>query len=305
MKILLLDVDSTIPNLALMKISAYHKEENDEVYLENFYMNPSKVYISCIFAKNRPKAMGMAKFWESFGVPVEIGGYGIDDRKLPDEIEHIMPDYKLYNCDYSMGFTTRGCIRRCPFCIVPQVEGPFREHAPIKEFLHPKHRKLILLDNNFLASTLWEEKLLLIMQKRLLVNFNQGLDLRLIDQEKARWLKRIHAYTHTFQTPMYHFAWDLMQDEDKVIHGLETLLQVGIRPKEITVYLLVGYNTTFQEDLYRFETLRKLKVTPYVMLWNDRKDDKELLHFERWVNRHLYKKVPFEKYDPSIKEPRT
>jgi hypothetical protein len=126
--VLLVDVDSRIPNLALMKLSAWHKRQGYEVLL--FRCRGKQViprvearwtYISCVFSWNAPFAIKLAEILPN----AQIGGSGVGDTKLPNEIEHMMPDYELYGCDYSMGYTTRGCIRRCDFCLVWRVEGPF------------------------------------------------------------------------------------------------------------------------------------------------------------------------------------
>ena len=141
LNIALIGVDNTnFPNLALMKLSAYYKKQGCNVSFydkfKQFYYN--KVYASKVF-NFTPDFAG--------GAHVEKGGSGYDlYRKLPEDIEHTCPDYKLYNLDYSLGFTTRGCIRKCDFCIVPQKEGDLKAHADIKEFL--RHDKLVLMDNN-------------------------------------------------------------------------------------------------------------------------------------------------------------
>ena len=124
MNVLLIDADSTIPNLALMKISAYHKSRGDNVGFN--VINPDKVYCSIIFKKNRHIADGLRYFYPD--ADIDIGGSGYDLKKvLPDEIECMTPDYSLYPDNQSYyGFTTRGCIRHCPFCIVHDKEGRFR-----------------------------------------------------------------------------------------------------------------------------------------------------------------------------------
>ena len=295
MKVLLINVDSKIPNLPLMKLSAFHKENGDTVGTN--IVNPDKVSISCVFEKNKAKALGIAKL---FNCEVEVGGYGVNDKQLPYEIEHIMPDYSLYAIHYSIGFTSRGCPRKCPWCIVPNKEGPIREHAPISEFLHPKHRKLVLLDNNFLASPKWKEKLEFIIKKRLEVNFTQGLDIRLIDDEKAKWLRLVKFRTLTFRTEMLHFAFDTPEIESEVRRGVAILKKHGIRPHKLTFYFLCGFNTTHEEDMHRFKVIRELGANPYCMKYNDRRDDEWLNHFDRWVNTHppLYKVCSFEDYRP-------
>ena len=147
MKIGLFDIDSKIHNLALMKISSWHKSFGDHTELYNPLMNGNydKVYVSKIFTKLNKEEGYIPK--NSI-----VGGSGYDLKKiLPYDMEHFMPDYLLYNLDYSLGFTTRGCIRNCEFCIVRQKEGNIKEHAEVEEFKNPKSNVVVLLDNNFLA----------------------------------------------------------------------------------------------------------------------------------------------------------
>lgn len=310
MNILLLQIDGTMPNLALMKLSAYHKNRGDKVVLQNHLFNnpirPDKVYISCVFAQNAGDALGIAKM---FDCPVEVGGPGVDwNKELPEEIEHIKPDYDLYGIDYSMGFFSRGCFRNCPWCIVPKKEGNIHFHAPISEFWDPRHDKLILLDNNLLACAEWKEALEFIIVHKLKVNFNQGLDIRLIDNEEANWLNKIHAFTSTFKTPMFHFAFDHTNYENLLRQGVNILEKHGISAYRQTFYVLCGFDVEAEDytwdyflenDYYRFKVLRELGVHPYIMKYNDRKDIPILNAFDRWVNTHppLYKVCDFKDYD--------
>lgn len=303
MKVLLVDIDSKIANLALMKLSKYHKLRNDQVELRKVrkgslglpHPNPDKVYVSCVFSKNRTLALNIKKL---FSCPVEVGGYGVNDSKLQYEIEHTMPDYDLYGINYSLGFTSRGCIRNCGFCIVPKKEGYIKDHAPISEFLDPFHDRVVLLDNNFLASSKWKENLFFIRDHDLRVNFNQGLDIRLVNRDVARLLKTIRFSTFSFKSSRLHFAFDFPYLENEVRRGVKRLKEAGIPPSKLTFYFLTGFNTTHGEDMHRFEVLRELGTTPYCMKYNDRSDDRWLNHFDRWVNAppKLYKLVPFEEY---------
>jgi len=308
MKVLLVDVDSKIGNPPLMKIARKHKLEGDLVYLRQVrngsitfpYVEPDKVYVSCVFSQNKQVAL---KVSDSFSCEVEVGGYGVNDKQLPYEIEHLMPYYKLYGIDYSIGFSSRGCIRtscECPWCIVPKKEGAIRNHAPISEFLHPRHRKLVLLDNNFLASPRWNENLEFIVENRLQVNFNQGLDIRLVDDEKAKWLSLTNFRTFTFKTEMLHFAFDTPQIEDELRRGVAILKKHGVPPRKLTFYFLCGFNTTHEQDMHRFKIIRELGANPYCMKYNDRQSDPWLNHFDRWVNTHppLYKVCKFQDYKP-------
>lgn len=304
MKVLLIDIDSKMPNLALMKVSAYHRREGDEVGWA--WAKPDRVYISCIFSENLPNARGVAKFYPD--ADVRVGGPALGyPNYLPDEMEHSMPDYALYpDMDYSMGFSTRGCIRNCPFCVVPEIEGRFREHAPISEFHNPDFDKLMLFDNNFLASTRWKEKLDYIKDHDLKVSFNQGLDARLIDNEKASALAETQSYNSHFTSRKYYFAWDLIENEKSVLRGIQKMIDVGISPQRIMVYLLVGFNTSHEQDYHRFSRLRELDVEPFVMVYNNRRDDPWIRYFARWVNRPwFYKNFDFVDYDrlsPSLRK---
>jgi len=304
MKILLIQVDGTKPNLALMKISAYHKKKGDRVFLETpkrwvLGLNPDKVYISCVFSKNQGKAMGISKM---FNCEVELGGTGVDlEKTLPDDIEHVMPDYSLYNIRYGIGFTSRGCHRSCPWCIVPKKEGMIREHAPIDEFYIPQWKKLILYDNNFLASPKWAEKLHEISARKIKVSFNQGLDIRLVDQEVAKLLSKVRYFDDDFKKRRLYFSFDLPQIESQVLQGIEHLRKAEIKPRHLMFYVLVGFNTTFKEDYCRFELLDKLGIKPFIMVYNNRKDKPILRHFARWVNKRYCKVCKFDEYKPAKK----
>jgi len=304
MKVLLIQADGKMPNLALMKISAWHKKMGDKVYLKRGLdptlplecSNPDIVYISVIFSWNKKKALTLADMLKKKGIKVLIGGYAISNDKLPYEIEHIMPDYDLYGIDYSMGYTSRGCIRKCPWCIVWRKEGYIREHAELKEFLHPRHRKVILLDNNLLAAPNGRKVLIELIARRLMVNFNQGLDIRLVNRENAKLLSKIRYYDWRFKNRTLHFAFDLPETENEVLRGIKILEEAGIPRDHLMFYVLVGYNTSYKEDMHRINLLIKEGVKPYVMPYNDRHDS-YYPHLERWVNHLVYEFVPWEKYD--------
>lgn len=303
MKVLLVDVDSKIPNLALMKLSAWHKARGDKVRLVRLvHHRPSevnlrgfwadKIYISCIFSRNTDFVRHMESTLKFYGKSVEIGGYGVNGAKLPDEIEHIMPDYGLYECDFSMGYTSWGCIRRCPWCKAWRMEGGIRDHAPIMEFLHPDHNKVLLLDNNFKASPRWRENLEYIIAHDLKVNFCQGLDIRLVDDEFAGMLADTKCYSIRFSERRICFAFDDPRIELEVRQGVERLKKAGIRAKRQMFYFLCGFREpyNFSEDWYRFKVLLELGVDPYVMKYNGRRDIRILNHFSRWVIKRDYKR---------------
>lgn len=293
MKALLIQVDGPIPNRALRCWGGYLKERGYGVFYNDGCSDPDLVKVSCIFEWNAPRVREIA---ERFSCPVEMGGYGVDKKaKLPLEVEHHMPDYE--GLDFSMGSTTWGCFRRCEFCDAWRIEGNVRERAPIEEFWDPDHKKLILFDNNFLASPRWRENLQFIIDHGLKVNFTQGLDIRLVNEENAKMLAECKFYNWKFTYRQLHFAFDTPEIEPEVRRGIGILKDAGVKPRKMMFYELVGFNTGFGQDLHRFEILRGLGVDPFVMIYNDRRDTPILRHFARWVNKRIYKVCRWEDYD--------
>jgi len=296
MKVLLIDVDSKI-NLALMKISAFHKELGDEVSLVRGTSLPldafdgvDKAYVSCIFDWNARKALNLAR---SLPCSAVGGGYGLHNWTLPDYIEHMMPDYDLYGTDFSMGFTSRGCIRKCEFCNVWRNEGRLRDHAPVSEFWDPRHSKVILLDNNFIASPRWRENLDFCKDHGLEVSITQGIDARLVTKDVAKDLAKYWPFHDwKFNDKVLYTAWDRTEDEARVLRGIRNLIEAGIPARNIRPYVLVGFNTSLRDDLYRFEKLRELGVYPFTMSYNNQPHP-----MKRWGNRPaLFKNMSFAEW---------
>lgn len=288
MKVGLFDIDSKYHNLALMKLSAYHKKKGNETEFYNPLLtkNYDKVYVSKIFTKRNIN--------EGY-IPEEctMGGSGFDlISRLPEEIEHIKPDYSLYKLNYSLGFTTRGCKRNCGFCIVREKEGNIKEHAEVEEFLNPESNIVVLLDNNFLALPSHIKKLQLFIDRGWVMDFNQGLDIRLVDIENAKLLAKVKYLKQI------RFAWDLMDYEKEVKGGLGILSKAGIKLYKIMVYILCNFNTSFEKDMYRFEELINLGVDPFIMIYEN--GNRNLRDFARWVNRRIYKICKWKDYDRRI-----
>lgn len=274
-----------------MKLAAWHKAQGDQVYLHR-NCSPDRVYIGCIFTKNRSKTLGIAKMFPQS--EVIVGGSGVNYEKLPDRAEHSCPDYDLFGINYSMGYTSRGCIRKCSWCLVPKMYGSIREHAHLDEFL--RHDKVRLLDDNFLASPKWAEKLKDLAQRKTKVCFTQGLDIRLVDREAAQLLSRVQYRENRFQRRRLYFSWDLPEIENSVMQGIDTLEKAGIPPKYLMFYVLVGFNTSYEQDLHRVLALADRGCLPYIMPYNHRKDS-YYPHLQRWTNRRMYEFIPWEKYD--------
>lgn len=285
MNIGIVAVDSKIPNLALMKLSTWHKAQGDSVKVyEPLFDRPDRLYASKVF--------NFTADYAYFPADVEIvrGGTGYDMAvELPAEVEAMYPDYDLYQCDYAMGFTTRGCIRRCPFCVVPAKEGPIRAVGDIHDFWRGQER-LMLLDNNLTA--LPEHFELVVRQmirERVKVNFSQGLDIRLLTLEMAELLSQVRLWKQI------HFAWDDINIETDVRRGIRILQDNGVALYKVMFYVLIGFDSTPEEDLYRVEALRGMGVDPFVMPF-DKHDDYQR-RFARWVNhKAIFKSVPWEQY---------
>lgn len=266
MRILLVDLDTNsrrkpFPNLALMKLSAFYKTKGDEVFLNFPLCQPDLTYASCVFTWN-------ARNLQGFNPAIHTGGSGINlEAKLPEEIEHLMPDYSLYpNTNFSVGFTSRGCIQRCPWCIVPKKEGSIKPWASIYEFWDKRHQKIMLFDNNLLASPNWKETLSALIKEKIEVDFNQGLDIRLLDDEKVNFLKRV-------QTKVLRFSFDHLSYEKAVREGIQLLLKAGISSRKLSFYVLTGFNGD-ETTVERVEILKHYNVDIYPMLYKG-KDGKE------------------------------
>ena len=317
MRVGLIDVDGKLPNLALMKISKYYKTMGDQVEFirpdatRNTY---DRIYASAIYQKSQNECRTLQEY---FGDRIEIGGTGWDiEKRLPPEIESMKPDYDLYTADMiypkikgimtrerkkakaqqivdaGIGFTSRGCIRQCPFCFVPKKEGAFRQDSEIKDIINPRSNVIILHDNNLTADPHCIDKLHEIRDRNLIVDINQGFDVRLMTPEIAQAMSEVHHLRSI------HYAWDLMGFEKQVIEGINVLKKF-IPASRHMCFCLVGFNTSFEEDMYRVKKLQSLGVRPYIMRYNERRDDIRLNHFSRWINSFIYKAVPdFEEYEP-------
>ena len=300
MRVAMVQIDGKMPNLALMKIAGWHRLRGDTV-VRGLDGSVDKAYISVIWPQNKPRALSASKM---FTCPVEIGGSGYDYMvTLPDEIEHTMPAYDLWGVDYSMGFTSRGCSRRCPWCIVGDKEGNKTvPHADLSEFLHPSHNKVILHDGNLLASPTASEVLRDLRESGVKVSFNQGLDIRLVNDEVAALLADQNYYNWHFTGHQLYFAYDTMAVGKAAHRGIEMLVEAGIPPKHLMFYMLVGFDTTFKQDMERYQTLwEELGVYPFVMIYN-RQGTPTLRAFARWVNKRVHKVCSWIDYEHGAKK---
>ncbi len=310
----LLDNGTRHPNLALMKISGYMKEQGHETELLFNYddiRKYDKVYLSKVFSFTEVP-INLEEYDN-----IEYGGTGFYFDKapnLPDEIEHHMPDYHLYDkfvkskieqgakrlaykdyLDFSIGFTTRGCFRKCSFCVNKKYDRAFK-HSPIEEFYDPNRKYICLWDDNFLAYSGWREILDEIEATKKYFQFKQGLDIRLMTEEKAEKLSKMKYHGN------YIFAFDNIKDRDLIEKKLA--LWRNYCKKSTMVYVLSGYDSQDAEDIRnvfeRIKILMKYKCLPYIMRYESYKNSEYkgmYINLARWCNQpHFFTKKSFREF---------
>ena len=219
------------------------------------------------------------------------------DQDLPYEVEHIYPDYSLYpdmTKDTAYGFLTRGCHRGCGFCHVASKEGR-RSYkvADLSEFWRGQ-KKIILCDPNILACKDHMDLLQQLADSGARVNFNQGLDIRLVNDENLELIKRVNLES-------IHFAFDRWQDKDVIEPRLRAFAKkTGYNRSKghVMVYILTNYDTTIEQDIYRIQLCRELNFSPYPMIYDKKHADPIYRKLQRWCNNFIFWSCPtFEEYN--------
>jgi hypothetical protein len=323
MTIRLTHIDGKLPNLALMKLSHFHRRIGDDIYftkaverdmLEQDY---KQVYGSAIFSFSKDR---VAKFRQEFPQAIVGGTHDITDNRTVEQLldveEYENYDYSIYpKFDASIGFSQRGCRLKCGFCVVPKKEGKPRSVNTITSIWrgnpYPKH--VHLLDNDFFGQPCeqWEARIDEIRSGGFKVCLNQGINIRMIDDESAKALASIPYYDDGFKVRRLYTAWDNIGDEDRFFKGVDTLERHGIPPRNLLVYMLVGYDKkeTWERLFYRFNKMVEREIRPYPMIYGDRDrriplggcnmriEQRTLSEFQRWAIRKAYNFIPFEFYD--------
>ena len=280
----------TFPNLALMKISAYHKKQDDTVE----WWDPSRnneydmVYSSKIFDFTQ----------ENSQLPPNTikGGTGYDTKSvLPSYIDDQCPDYSIYpECDYAIGFLTRGCIRNCPWCVVPEKEGKLRPYREWHEVVRTDTDKLVLMDNNILACEHGIEQLQQLSQTQYRIDINQGMDARIVDKSTVELFKKLHWIR------FIRFSCDTISQIPSIENVYRLFKECSAPVSRIFVYTIIRKNIS--EASERIEALKKLKsIHIYAQAEeNLRKGvvpnaaQKEFAN--RYVYGKLYKKETWQEY---------
>lgn len=284
MKIGLIDVDGhNYPNLALMKLSAWHKQRGDTVDWWWGFDHYDRVYMSRVFddtySQDIPEPLNADEI-------IKGGtGYGLDNH-LPYEIENIYPDYSIYpelTRDTAYGFLSRGCPRGCHFCIVSRKEG--RRSVKVADLSEwwAGQKNIVLMDPNLLGCPDHMDLLGQLIDSKAWVDVNQGFDCRLLTPDN------IDAINH-IKIKNIHFAWDYMKEEKSVLRGLDLYAKMATRKVSGAfgaVYCLTNYDTTMEENLYRIYTLRDMGYDPYVMIYDKPNAPKDIKQLQRWCNNRV------------------
>ena len=287
MKIGLYNLEPNIVNTAMMKDSTYHKAKGDEAEIYNplFREIYHDIYSFSIF-----------KYTDKGYVTNEMikGGSGFDIKsKLDPEIEVCDYDWSLYpKCDYSIVWFSRGCIRDCPFCIVRQKEGYISPVEP--KNLNPNGKYIRIQDNNFFANPKWREAIKQINEWGQPIDFSGGINARILTKEICLILLSLKYQKSKDKSTIkkIKIAWDNPRED--IIPQLKEILKY-IKPYRLMCYVLIGYWSSKEEDLYRVEELRKLGIDPFVMPYNKRV--RYEMDFSRWVNfKAIFKSVKWEEY---------
>lgn len=289
MNIGLVDVDShNYPNLALMKISAWHKAHGDIVeWAMPMFGDYDRVYQSKIFTFTPDEQT-------NWNCEVVRGGTGYDIRsRLPEDMERSTAmDYSIYpQYEFSIQFFSRGCIRHCPFCLVHDKEGLIHPVEPLQ--LNPNGKHIEVLDNNFFANPEWKFAVDFLLDTKQKVNLH-GVDIRIMNEEQAFWLNKLPLHKNV------HIAWDLPQID--LTDKLREVIRY-IKPWKLMRYVLVGFNSTIEQDMYRIERLRELGIKPYVMPYRDFENKTQPSQYAKdlaqYVNKPMiFKSCKFEDFSP-------
>lgn len=312
LKIGLIDVDGhNYPNLPLMKISAWHKAKGDHVRwyepFDGLIEKYDKVYMSKVFSFTPDYeypiyADEISKGGSGYCISLVDGKEVYDkskDKDLPPEIEHIYPDYSIYGDltkDTAYGFLTRGCPRGCGFCHVEAKEGRCSyKVADLSEFWRGQ-KNIVLCDPNILACKDHMELLQQLVDSKAKVNFNQGLDIRLVNDRNLELLKQIRL-------DGVHFAFDDYKQKDIIEPKLREFAEkTGFYRGNagVMVYILCNFDTTLEQDIYRIQLCRELRFSPYPMIYDKEHADPVYRKLQRWCSNFIFWSVPtFEEYQKS------
>jgi hypothetical protein len=313
MNVLLLQLDGSLPNIALMRLAAHHRGQGDIVNLQQA-RKPSQiqrglfdawdlVYASLIFERTKSLADEVLREFPQ----AIVGGTGWNDTTTLEGIgvtttRQDYGDYPDYH--HSIGYSQRGCTFNCSFCKVPRTEPgrPWSVNTISGIWRGDQHpRNICLLDNDFFGQKEWPERIEEIRAGKFKVCFNQGINVRTLNAEKSAAMASVYYANADFTRRRIYTAWDNLADESTLFRGLQHLVDAGVRPGEIMVYVLVGYDhatksgrpVLVDDDFYRCQKLVEFGAAPYPMPFVR---TKETVGFQRWFVRRDNFKVQWERW---------
>lgn len=307
MTVLLIQLDGKLPNLALMRIAAHHRERGDEVTLSRrvdmFVGSYDQVYASTVFKKSADRV----RLLRQYRPDAIIGGTGIDNKNNLAQVGIVTQrtDYSLYpEFRSSLGYTQRGCRMSCGFCGVPEKEG--KPNSPVSVYDiwrgDPWPRELFLLDNDFFGLPQWRDRIREIRDGGFKVSYNQGINARLMDEEQCEAIASTDYRDGDMKVRRFYTAWDNRPDEERLFLRLNWLVKYGMRPDHIMVYMLIGYwpNETHADRDYRRQRLRDFGARPYPMAY---RRTPELVGFQRWVIGAYDKRISWNDWEAANYRP--
>jgi hypothetical protein len=266
MKVVLFDVDSKIPNLALMKLSSFYKSRGYQTVLSKKpRLLAADLYFSSAVFNSKKSLSQIKRLNELYGDRITIGGTGVDLRtRLPDETERYFPDYDLYgHTQYALGFLTRGCNKRCAFCVVPKKEGQLRQsYSSFENFVPKDQQNVMLLDNNLLAASNASELLEEMEKRKFKVNFSQTLDIQYLTDEIYQKLRMVDSVNSRFTRKMFYFSCNTVKQAEWFNRKADELR--GFGKGRVTVVIMYGFNTRLSQDFAILKMMRKLALVPFV-----------------------------------------
>lgn len=295
MKIGLIDVDGKLPNLALMKISRYYKQRGDEVEFYNFFDHYDIVYKSKVFTFTPD-----IDYYVNAD-KVESGGTGYDLHKtLPEEIDRLQPDYSLYpNIDKktAYGFLTRGCSNKCPWCVVPVKEGKIRPYMDVDEIAIDGRTHLILMDNNILACDYGLRQIEKIVERGYRVDFNQALDARLVTDDVAKMLAKVHWLNQI------RFGCDTSKQVKECEKAMLLIDSYRQKPAQYLMYTMIGadMNEAYNRISY-FRNYKRVRIV--AQPFRDFNNPRQIIpqwqrDMARWaMRREIYAVCDYKDYEP-------
>lgn len=313
MRVLLLQLDGKIPNIALMRVAAHHRALGDDIEFRwsrtvasaspDLFDRPDRVYASLIFERTRPVA---ERLMETYPQAV-VGGTGWDVASSLEAvgIATTRQDYSIYPAwRQSIGFTQRGCRLKCPFCVVPRKEGAVRFEQTIASLWRGETwpREIILLDNDFFGEPSWPRRVEELRAGKFKVSFNQGINARFLTDETAAAAASVDYRDDQMRDRRLYTAWDNRRDEARLFAGLEALVRHGVRPDDIMVYILLGYWpwSDLADWEYRRRRLREFGCRPYPMPYERTPLS---VGFQRWVVGAYDKRIPWKDWEAASYRP--